>query len=170
MNKVIHLTVISNFATVGRLDLVRDTVSPLYLPTDVYDEIIVGQLAGYAFYDDIERHIAPFAPDGWLHLVAMTEDEIQLFAELPAHLHRGERACLSIARQRRWGFLSDDRAARQKALAWDIPLSGTLGVLLLAIQDGRLTIGAGNTLLREMIVSGNYRSPTHDLALLLPSS
>lgn len=91
MNKVINPTVISNFAAVERVDLLRDTAGPLYLPLDVYDEIIAGQLAGYTFYDGIERHIVPFAADGWLHLTAMTEDELELFVALQAHLHRGER-------------------------------------------------------------------------------
>lgn len=168
MNRIVNSTVLSNFAAVGRLDLLRDTVGPLYLPTDVYGEVLAGQMAGFAFYDGIERHIAPFAPDGWLRLVAPTDDEVGLFASLPAHLHRGEVACLCIARQRGWGFLTDDRAARQQAQLWNIPLSGTIGVLLLAIQDGRLSVGEGNSLLQAMINKACYRSPTTDLRQLLP--
>jgi predicted nucleic acid-binding protein len=168
VSRVVNSTVLSNFAAVGRLDLLRDAAAPLYLPTDVYDEVQVGQMAGFAFYDGIERHMTPFAPEGWLHLVAPTDDEVRLFASLPAHLHRGEVACLCIARQRGWGFLTDDRAARQQAQLWSIPLSGTIGVLLLAIQDGRLSVGEGNTLLRVMIDKAHYRSPTTDLRQLLP--
>jgi predicted nucleic acid-binding protein len=168
MNRVVNTTVLSNFAAAGRLDLLRDTASPLHLPIQVYDEIVAGQIAGYAFYDGIEQHIVPFAPDGWLRLVAMTDDELSLFASLPLFLHQADRACLSIARQRRWGLLSDDRVVRQQAKAWNVPLSGTLGVLLLAIQDGRLTVEAGNALLHEMVERANYRTPTLDLAILLP--
>jgi predicted nucleic acid-binding protein len=98
----------------------------------------------------------------------MTQDEWQLAASLPSHLHQGERACLCIARQRAWGTLTDDRAARQQAVAWNIPLSGTIGVLLLAIQDTRLTVEQANVLLNRMIDQANYRSPTTDLRLLLP--
>jgi len=168
VNRVVNSTVLSNFAAVGRLDLLRETAGPLYLPTDVYDEVQVGQMAGFAFYDGIEQHLTPFAPNGWLHLVAPTDDEVRLFALLPAHLHRGEVACLCIARQRSWGFLTDDRAARQQAQLWGIPLSGTLGVLLLAIQDGRLSVDEGHALLRAMIDKAHYRSPTTDLRQLLP--
>lgn len=167
MNKVVNTTVLSNFAAVGRLDLLRDTAGSLSLPVEVHDEIVAGQMAGYEFYDGIEQHISPFAPDGWLHLVSMSEDELQLFAALPTYLHQAERACLSIARQRRWGFLSDDRAARRQATIWQIPLSGTLGVLLLAIEDGRLTLEAGNRLLQEMVNRSHYRTPTQDLSSLL---
>lgn len=168
MNKVVNCTVISNFAATGRLELLRDTAAPLYLPTEVYHEILAGQLAGYAFYDDIPRHIVPFAADGWLHLISMTEAELSLTPMLPAHLHAGECACLCIARQRGWGFLSDDWAARQQARTWEIPLSGTLGVLLLAVQDDRLTLEAANAVLAAMIKQAHYRSPVTDLAELLP--
>jgi predicted nucleic acid-binding protein len=127
-------------------------------------------MAGYAFYDGIDKHIRPFAADGWLHLVTMTDKELQFSASLPSHLHQGERACLCIARQRGWGILTDDRAAREQARAWNLLLSGTLGVLLLAIRDGHLTVDAGNTLLGEMIERANYRAPTTDLNLLLGHS
>lgn len=100
----------------------------------------------------------------------MTEDELPLFASLPLHLHPAERTCLSVARQRGWGFLTDDRAARRQAMTWNISYSGTIGVLLLAIRDGRLALGQGNALLREMVARANYRTPTMDLGDLLPSS
>jgi predicted nucleic acid-binding protein len=102
MKRVVNSTVLSNFAAVSRLDLLRDTA-----------------------------------------------------------------ACLCIARQRGWGFLTDDRATRQQAQAWNIPLSGTIGVLLLAIQDGRLTVDEGNALLRVMMDKAHYHSPTTDLRQLL---
>lgn len=167
MNTLVNTTVLSNFASIQCLDLLHQTVGPLHLPVQVYDELVAGQMAGYTFYDGIEQHIAPFAADGWLRLVTMTDDELPIFASLPLYLHPAERTCLSIARRRGWGFLSDDRAARQQALAWNIPVSGTIGVLLLAIRDGRLTIGRGNALLREMVIRANYRTPTMDLVEIL---
>jgi predicted nucleic acid-binding protein len=167
VNAVVNCTVISNFVATAHLDLLRDTVGPLHLPTEVYDEILAGKLAGYEFYDDIELNIAPFNPDGWLHLTAMTEDELNLLASLPAQLHRGESACLCIARHRSWAMLTDDRAARRQAQTWDIPVSGSIGVLLLAVSDRKLTVDEGNRVLEEMISQAHYRSPTLDLRTLL---
>lgn len=97
MNRVVNTTVLSNFAAVGRLDLLRDTAGPLYLPVEVYDETVAGQMAGYEFYDRLEQHIVPFAPDGWLRLVSMNDDELQSFASLSPNLHQAERACLSAS-------------------------------------------------------------------------
>jgi predicted nucleic acid-binding protein len=168
VNRLVNTTVLSNFAAVRQLDLLRKVIGSLYLPTEVFGEILAGRLAGYAFYDGIEQHVTPISQSGWLHLVSMTPDELQQFVLLPPHLERGEAACLCMARQRGWGFLTDDRAARQKAREWDIPLSGTIGVLLLAILDGHLTLSEGNALLQQMIAQANYRSPTLDLGSLLP--
>jgi hypothetical protein len=71
VNRGVNCTVLSNFAAVGRLDLLRDTIGPLCLPTEAYDEILAEQMAGYTFYDGIEQHIHPFTLDGWLRLVTI---------------------------------------------------------------------------------------------------
>lgn len=167
MNSVVNSTVLSNFAATGQLDLLRTVTGRLYLPAEVYDEITAGQLAGYGFYDGIEQHIVPFTPTGWLELITLSTEELPLLSSLPLSLHRGEGACLCIARQRGWGFLTDDRAARQQASAWGIAVSGTLGVLLLAVEGGRLTVAQGNAVLKRMIELARYRSPVTDLGLLL---
>ncbi|MCL5996541.1 MAG: hypothetical protein M1546_10895 [Chloroflexi bacterium] len=46
-------------------------------------------------------------------------------------------------------------------------MSGTLGVLLLAVEGGRLTVAQGNAVLKRMIELARYRSPVTDLGLLL---
>ena len=167
MNSVVNSTVLSNFSAIGQLELLHVVVGRLYLPIEIYDEIVAGQLAGYAFYDGIERHIAPLTATGWLELITLTNEELQWIGSLPSRLHRGEGACLCIARQRSWGFLTDDRAARQQAFEWGIPVSGTLGILLLAVEDGHIKVDEGNALLRDMILQARYHSPVTDLSVLL---
>lgn len=167
MKWIINCTLISNFAAVHRLDLLHIVLGSLQLPVEVYHEILNGRLSGYDFYDTIEQHITPFTSEGWLQLVTMTGPELQLATSLPAHLHPGERACLCIARHRGWGLLTDDLDARRQAHLWQIPLSGTLGVLLLAVQERHLDIESGNALLAAMVHYAHYRTPTNDLAPLL---
>jgi predicted nucleic acid-binding protein len=168
MKSIANTTVISNFATVGRLDLLRCIVKELYIPVEVYEEVKNGQAAGYTFYDGIEQLIVPFSSDGWLRLVSMNETELQLFASLPSGLQHGEVACLAIARNRGWGFLSDDRLARRQAEVWNLTLSGTMGLLLLAVEDRLISLSEGNALLRQMIADAKYRAPHTDLLFFLP--
>jgi predicted nucleic acid-binding protein len=167
MNSVVNSTVLSNFSAIGQLELLHVVTGRLYLPIEIYDEIVAGQLAGYAFYDGIERHITPLTAAGWLELITLTNEELQWISSLPSRLHRGEGACLCIARQRGWGFLTDDRAARRQAFEWGIPVSGTLGILLLAVEDGHIRVDEGNALLRDMIQQARYHSPVTDLSVLL---
>ena len=167
MNQLVNSTVLSNFATVQRLDLLRDPQNSLFIPVEIYHEIQEAQEAGYTFYFDFERFLHPFSAHGWLKLVTTNEDELLLFTSLPAKLHPGEAACLAIARNRHWGFLTDDKAARLQANEWNIPFSGTLGILTLAVENGLLTLADGNELLRAMRIRANYRSPIDDLSLLL---
>jgi predicted nucleic acid-binding protein len=117
MPVIANTSVISNFATVERLELLHTLWDKLYISEQVFEEIQAGFLQGYAFYADINKLIFPFSDTGWLHLTALnTSEEFQLFGQLLSTLHHGEASCLSIAYHRHWTFLSDDKAARKAGL------------------------------------------------------
>ena len=167
MRVIVNTTVISNFASIGQLDVLRQLYGALAMSTEVYDEIQAGLAEGYRFYEGIEQWIEPLAEGGWIHLTSMShEQELRYFRELPAHLHRGEMASLAIARHRCWLLLTDDRAARTEATRLGIPVSGSLGCLVLAIERHLCSLSQANIWLQEMIHQG-YHSPVTDLAPLL---
>ena len=86
-----NTTVLSNFAAVGRLDLLRDIFGRLYVTNEVYEELLDGLEEGYGFYAGIDAQVYPFHESGWIVLVAMAEDEeVQIFRSLPRQLHHGE--------------------------------------------------------------------------------
>ena len=167
MNVITNTTVISNFAVVGRLDVLRDLMGQVYISTDVHAEIQDGRAEGCDFYTGIESLIYPLTPTGWLHLASPTgDDELRLLAQLPAALHRGEASCLVIAAQRGWAFLTDDALARKAARKLNVTISGTLGVLTQAVKANLLSLDKANAILSQMIEAG-YRSPYNNLAELL---
>jgi predicted nucleic acid-binding protein len=158
---------VSNFAAIGRLDLLKRVHGHLYVPNQVYEEILDGLEEGYEFYADFESQIYPLAQEGWIELVSITGDqEYRLFQSLPRRLHHGEASCLAIARHRNWAFLSDDKLARQAARSLGIPVSGTLGVLAQSVKRRLLTIEEADGLLGRMIARG-YRSPFDSLQQLM---
>jgi predicted nucleic acid-binding protein len=160
-------TVLSNFAAVGQLDLLKQLHRRLYIPNEVFMEILDGLEEGYGFYAGIEDQIYPTAEEGWIELVSMgDEEEFRLFQSLPRRLHHGEASCLAIALHRNWAFLSDDRLARKLARSSGITVSGTLGVLIQAVKHQILTIEEGDRLLSNMIARG-YRSPYDSLEQFL---
>jgi len=167
MSIISNTTVLSNFASIQQLDLLRQLFGRLYLSTQVYDEIRLSLEEGYGFYAGIDQFIFPLVEDGWLHLTSLTDErEVQLFSALPSHLHSGEASCLAIARQRGWLLLTDDRAARQEATRQTITRSGSVGCLVLCVERGLITPEQANFYLGQMIEQG-YHSPVTDLAPLL---
>jgi predicted nucleic acid-binding protein len=166
LNVISNTTVISNFASIDQLAFLHQLYDTLCIPVQVYDEIQQGLEEGYTFFADIDRFIHPLVSDGWIRLVSMRDqDEVQFFGQLPRGLHSGEASCLSIAYHRGWTLLTDDQAARTKAVELGIRVSGTLGCLVLAIERKLCTEPQANVLLGLMIRQG-YRSPVKDITSL----
>ena len=166
MKVIANTTIISIFAAVGRLDVLRDLLGELFITTEVYAEIQDGLAEGYAFYAGIELHMSPFTTKGWLHLTSLQDDEeFRILNNMPAGLHRGEVSCLAVALRRGMAFLTDDARARAAAHGLHILVSGTLGVLVSAVKQKLLTPDTADSLLTQMIQAG-YRSP-HDTLLEL---
>ncbi|MEJ2737118.1 MAG: hypothetical protein P8189_26750 [Anaerolineae bacterium] len=118
MRTLTNTTVVSNFAAVGHLDLLKQVHGRLYMPNQVYEEILDGLEEGYKFYNVIEGQIYPLAETGWIELVSLIHDEeIRIFQSLPRRLHHGEAACLAIAQHRNWAFLTDDKLAKVGAVS-----------------------------------------------------
>jgi predicted nucleic acid-binding protein len=167
MKTLANTTILSNLAAVGRLDLLEQLHGRLYIPSQVYEEILSGLEEGYVFYDGIESQLSPFAEDGWLELVSLHDrEELALFQSLARRLHLGEAACLAIAQHRGWAFLTDDKQARKAARDLGVLLSGTLGALVQAVKRDLLTLESGNRLLGEMIARG-YHAPYASLDSLV---
>lgn len=167
MSVIANTTVISNFASIDRLELLHHLYTTLHISTEVYAEIQQGIVEGYGFYRGIEQVIYPVTQDGWIHLASIAgDDEMRLFSMLPAQLHPGEASCIAIAYGRNWQFLSDDHAARQVARKWAVNISGTVGCLTLAVERSLCDLPQANGWLRAMIRHG-FRSPVLDLTPLL---
>ena len=169
MSIISNTTVLSNFAAINQLGLLRKLYPRLYIPTAVYDEIRRGLDEGYTFYRALLDQVFPFHDDGWLHLTHVDgESELRLLGKLPRKIHAGEADCLAIARKRRWLLLTDDRAARRIAKTWHIALSGMLGSLVLMVEQNLCPLAQANHYLLQMIEQG-YRSFVTDLSVLLPA-
>jgi predicted nucleic acid-binding protein len=167
MSVIANTTIISNFASIGQLSVLKQLFSAVYITVEVYQEIQSGLEEGYQFYSGIDQNIYPFASQGWIHLISMRDDEdLLLFNQLPSTLQRGEASCLAIAHNRNWLFLTDDKAARKSATNLGVRLSGTLGCLVLSIERNLYSLEQANRWLTEMMHLG-YRSPVTDLTGLL---
>lgn len=168
MNVIANTTVISNFASAGRLEVLHQLLTEVFISTDVYGELQDGLAAGIDYYTGIEDHMTPFSPEGWLHLTSLqSDDELRLFNRLPSGLHRGEASCLAIAASRSWVFVTDDFQARKAAHTLGNPISGTIGLLIQAVKQRLISTIDADSLPLQMIANG-YRSPHVTISELLP--
>lgn len=149
-------TVLTNFAQVGRPDLVLAAWPGASTTAAVMGEYQAGAA------------VHKFPATAWqaLAVVDMTPAETDLAQRLGNRLGKGEREGLAVAASRGGLFVSDDLDARRQAQELNVPTSGSIGILLLSIQHARLTLKEGNDLLSRFIASG-YRSPVTSLDGLL---
>lgn len=146
---ILDNTVLTNLALVGAIDLVfhlwPDRVVTTAAVLQEYRAAAdIGLLPAHAWAD--------------LIVVEMTSQEETLASTFSSRLGAGERSCLAVAHSRDGLLVSDDADARGAAKRLGIVVSGTLGVLVLAVRRSLLTLAEANELLGNMIDAG-YRSP-----------
>jgi predicted nucleic acid-binding protein len=129
-------------AKIERLDLVMVEGRTLLIPEAVADEIL------QAPAHDAARQALEA---GWGSKPVAVAPDIGV---LEWGLGAGETAVLSLARQQKAVAIVDDRAARIACKALGIPFIGTLGVVLRAQHEGR--ISSSVELLKALIGAGLY--------------
>jgi predicted nucleic acid-binding protein len=150
-------TVLSNLALVGQSDLAFHLWAERVSTTrEVLQEYQVAAQAG----------LLPAHAWSDLPVIDMTPQESAWAETLSKRLGAGERSCLAVAHSRGGLVVSDDADARDAAQRWGIPVTGTLGVLALAVRREVLTLPEANLLLAEMIAAG-YRTPLEILDSLV---
>ena len=156
MRLILDNTVMSNFALVGHVDWLHEIWSGVLLTSeDAWAELQVGVRLGRI----------PETDWSWLTVLSLTEVERELRNELMPPLNEGEAACLALARSRSYAFLTDDRVARREARRLGVPLSGTIGMLKLLVDEGRISLEEADKALEQMIAWG-YHSPVQSLGEL----
>lgn len=141
-------TILTNFALISCVHLVFDLWSAACTTPACQAEYQAGVKA------------RDLPADAWdsLEVTPLTPVELVFADRLQPRLGVGERSCIAVAYYRSGLFASDDYDARQQAKAHGVPVTGTIGILLLSIQRQTITLAAGNVLL-ERLIEFSYRSP-----------
>ncbi len=158
---IFDTVVISNFAKAGQLDLLRTMYSDRACCTGfVVAEVLRGFRQGHT---DLEG-LVQLLSDGWPRQEELiTPAERSLYASISVSLGDGESSCLALAVQRGYIFACDDRMARSEAERLNIPLTGTIGILIKAVRISLIDLKKANTILRRMVETGFY-SPVAKIA------
>lgn len=136
-------------ATIGKLDLLKGLFGQIYIPTAVYDEVVISGSGRPGARETTDAD--------WIKVHQVMED-------LPVNLSRdelgaGESEAIVLARELEAAYLlMDDAVARRKAQHIGLNITGTLGVLLMAKARG--LVSAIRPLLDDLRQTDFRMSPT----------
>jgi predicted nucleic acid-binding protein len=150
---LLDTTVLSNFAHIKRMDLLRLALPDAMTTPHVVTELKRGIASGHV----------PTCDCGWLEVVELTPSEEISLAHVRLVLDDGEASCIAVALEREASLFTDDLDARRYGQRHGICVSGTLGVLSLLVKGSHLTVAEADDCLQRMITHG-YRSPVRSLA------
>ncbi len=126
-------------------------------------EILKGLLKGYKELLDVKMALA----EGWLIETPLKDiKEKTLFETLSTSLGSGESSSIAVAKNRGLTFASDDLVARREAILLNVPLTGTVGILVKAINSKVITLHRGETILTLMKEHGFY-APVESIGALI---
>lgn len=145
-------------AKIERLDLLRVEGRTLLIPEAVANEI---------FQAPAQDAARKALETGWCSKPVAVIPDLEV---LEWGLGAGESAVLSLARQQKAVAIVDDRAARTACKALGIPFIGTLGVVLRARLEGRISssvevfkaLQAAGLYLDEDVIRATLRKATEE--------
>lgn len=144
-------TVLTNFSLVNREDLVLNLWGHRCATTTaVLNEYQVG----------VEGRKLP--SDKWENLsrIELVPEELEFAKNLSPSLGAGESSCIVAAIHRNGILVSDDADARREAKKYGLPVTGSIGILVLNVRQANLTLEQGNIILKEWNALGYYAPVT----------
>lgn len=150
MRAVSNTSPVSNLAMIGRLEVLRGRLGEIIIPPAVWQEL------GRVRHAGAKRAIEEAESAGWLKIEALEND--QLARALASFLDPGESEAIALAVERSADLLvMDETAGRTAARSHDLPLTGTLGLLLKEKREGRI-LSLGDEMERLVEEAGFYLS------------
>lgn len=122
-------TPISELAKVNYLNLLPKLFGRVMIPQGVHDELTTGQHPAARLVRELS----------WLDVVAVNNRLAVKELQQAGNLDLGESEAIALAEEMNADrLLIDEKAARRVAMARNLPLIGTMGVLLLGKRQGEL--------------------------------
>jgi predicted nucleic acid-binding protein len=144
MKIIVNATPLIALAIVEQLDLLHQLFDEVIIPSAVYHEVVT---------QGGDRPGPQLVKADWLQV--MTPVTTSPIEPLLLGLDAGEMEVLLLALQLQpdW-VLIDERLARNVAQALGLPVKGTLGVLIAAVQTGRLSKADARTVPERLLKAG----------------
>lgn len=87
-----------------------------------------------------------------------------LASDLEARLDPGEASAFAVADSQNGTLVTDDGPARKLARDDGVPVTGSIGVLIIAVEADRVSKSDADRWLKQWIDDTEYRAPSRDLS------
>lgn len=154
---VLDTTVPSNFAFTDRMDQLTALPRVCTVP-EVRRELRNG-IDSYPYLQRALDLLGDTIP-----VVALDDRVVELIPELEYRLDPGEAQALAVASVHGGTLVSDDGAAREYARSRDVSVTGSIGVLVTAVEDGRIADSEADRWLKQWIDETEYRAPSREFS------
>lgn len=151
---ILDTTVLSNFASTQSTDHLVEILAQPMIVLAVKAELEEGRDRGYAFLDDIHAHIG-----GSIELLSETNRPHASTLPMLDHLDAGEADSLAIAVEYDGILATDDFAARRLAAEYNVPVTGSIGILVSGIRRGIIDADTANQWLTIWREQRGYYAP-----------
>lgn len=148
---VLDSTVCSNYASSESVDELVSILDRPATVTAVRDELVRGRERGYDF---LEAAIDRLGDD-----VPLIDTRTGQAAEKPDRLDPGEAAAVSAALSHHGTLASDDLAARRVASERNVPVTGSIGILVVGVECGHVERATANEWLSTWEERRGYYAP-----------
>lgn len=157
---VLDTSVLSNFAHVSRVDVL------LELPRTVTTDVVRSELqAGVETHPYLDRALSVLGND----IPVLESDSVarDIEEELGETLDPGEAQVLAIAEAANGIAVTDDGDAREIAARRDIPVTGSIGILVRVVEDDVISVDTADSSLKRWIDEAGFRAPARDIEVFL---
>ncbi len=138
---VANSTPLIALSKLGLFELLKEYFGEVAIPKEVYDEVITRG-------DDLFG-AKEVSTSKWIKII---EPRNKLAVDsLSVHLGKGEAEAIILAKEKNTLLLIDDKDGRTMAANLGVPVTGTVGLLMLAAEDGKVDL---KKTLDELMASG----------------
>lgn len=157
---VLNTTVLSNFAHIDHVELLLDL--PRLVTVDAVQDELEAGTESHAYLEHAVTHL-----DEEIPVITPASTAANVEEELLETLDPGEAQALAVAEAVDGFIVTDDGDARSTAERRNVDLTGSIGLLVRFVEDGRLSLDSADAYLKRWIDDAGFRSPARDVAVFL---
>ena len=158
---IFDTTVISNYLLSDAGSVISNYYKTRGIITrEVYDELAAGRRT-----TPVLQNIDHCIGLRKFELISLSKKEHEFYISLLDSLGKGEASCIAFAKYSGGVVATDDKAVRRICDSFKIPVTGTIGILVMLCREGHTSIDSADALLSKMIHNGFY-SPVRRISEL----